>query len=217
MQIAERSSPTLLNLPTELRNTIFSYVYGKAVADHIILLLRFKSGRAGVELDKAPPNKDSLLICRQFYNEMKGLQAVAYRRYWAVQKFLIIADRDTKKDLHLATIADLRHICNLAVHRCFAHPEKYTALISFHCTAASTWIVTMTSCRPQPTMPGGDSPWYMIESLRSIGFLKRLETMMGSLLRKDDGTRCDPRAGRGLGVDALHQLPSFVRRYRTTP
>jgi hypothetical protein len=171
MQIAERSSPTLLNLPTELRNTIFSYVYGKAVADHIILL-RFKSGRAGVELDKAPPNKDSLLICRQFYNEMKGLQAVAYRRYWAVQKFLIIADRDTKKDLHLATIADLRHICNLAV--------------------------TMTSCRPQPTIPGGDSPWYMIESLRSIGFLKRLETMMGSLLRKDDGTRCDPRAAEAL-------------------
>jgi len=210
MDTAERSSPTLLSLPPELRNVIFSYVYGTAVVDHIILL-RFKSGRAGVESDKAPPNKNSLLICRQVYNEMKGIQAAAYRRYWTVQKFLIIADRDTKKDLYIATKADLRHICNLAVHRCFT--PQYTALISFQCIAAPTWNVTMTSSRPESSSPSVDSPWYMVECSRSIEFLKRLETMMGSLYRKDDGSRCDPRAGRGFGVESLHQLPSFVHRY----
>lgn len=211
MDTAERSSPTLLSLPPELRNAIFSHVYGTAVPDHIILL-RFKTGHAGVESDKAPPNKNSLLICRQIYNEMKGIQAVAYRRYWTVQKFLIIADRDTKKDLHLATKTDLRHICHLAVHRYFWQ-RKYTALISFHCTAASTWTVTMANSRPESSSPSIDSPWYMVECSRSIEFLKRLETMMGSLLRKDDGSRCDPRTGRGFGVESLHQLPSFVRWY----
>lgn len=61
MDTAERSSPSLLSLPLELRNAIFSYVYGTAIPDHIVLL-RFKSGRAGVELDKAPPDRSSLLI-----------------------------------------------------------------------------------------------------------------------------------------------------------
>jgi len=217
MDTAERNSPSLLSLPPELRNTIFSYVYGTAVADHIILL-RFKSGRAGVESDKAPPNKDSLLICRQIYNEMKGIQAAAYRRYWIVQKFLIIADRDTKKELHLATKADLRHICNMAVHRYFSG-SKYTALISFHYSAAFAWTASMESSRPRQTTPSHNLPWYTVKCAGSIKFLQNLEDMMVTLHDHygasgyHDESTVDPMAGRGLDAHEMHQLPFTVRKY----
>jgi hypothetical protein len=220
MDNAERSSPTLLSLPPELRNAIFSYVYGKAVANHIILL-RFQSGRAGVELDKAPPNKNSLLICRQIYNETKRMQAAAYRRYWMVRKFLIIADRDTKKDLHLATKAGLQHICHLAVHRYFEWPEKYTALISFNYTAAFAWRVSMESARPQQARPSGSRfAWYLVKCSDSMFFLRSLKVMMDTLHDDrgaggylDESTN-DPRVGRGLDADEMHQLPFTVREYR---
>jgi hypothetical protein len=220
MDNADISSPSLLNLPPELRNMIFSYVYGEAVANHIILL-RFKTGQAGVESDKAPPNQDSLLVCRQLYHEMKGIQAAAYRRYWMVQKFLIIADRDTKKDLHFATTADLQHICHLAVHRYFSWPEKYTALISFHYTAAFAWRVTMNSARPQQARPSGSRfAWYLEKFADSIFFLRSLKVMMDTL-HDDRGTggyldesTNDPRVGRGLDADEMHQLPFTVREYR---
>jgi hypothetical protein len=220
MDTAEKSSPTLLSLPPELRNAIFSYVYGKAVANHIILL-RFQSGRAGVESDKAPPNKNSLLICRQIYNETKKMQAAAYRRYWMVQKFLIIADRDTKKDLHLATKADLQHICHLAVHRYFDWPEKYTALISFNYTAEFAWRVSMESARPQQARPCGCRfAWYLVKCSDSMFFLRTLKVMMDTLHDDrgaggylDESTN-DPRVGRGLDADEMHQLPFTVREYR---
>lgn len=217
MDIAERFSPILLSLPPELRNTIFSYVYGTAVADHIILL-RFKSGRAGGESDNSPPNKDSLLICRQIYSEMKEMQAAAYRRYWVVQKFLIIADRDTKKNLHLANKADLQHICHLAVHRYF-WPEKYTALISFHYSAAFAWTVSMKNSRPQQAIPGANLRWCMVKCSESTKFLHSLKQMMDTLHEGYsanghlDESTVDPRAGRGLDADEMHQLPFTVRRY----
>lgn len=218
MDIADRGSLTLLSIPPELRNTIFSYVYGRATANHIILL-RFKSGRAGVESDKVPPNKDSLLICRQIYNETKEMQAAAYRRYWTVQNFLIIADRDTKKDLHLATKADLQHICHLAVHRYFSYPKKYTALISFHYSAALAWTVSMKSSRPQQAIPGEILPWYVVKCSESIEFSQTLKRMMNTL-HEDQGANgyldeatVDPRAGRGLDADEMHQLPLSVRKY----
>jgi hypothetical protein len=219
MDTAERSSPTLLSLPPELRNAIFSYVYGKAVANHIILI-RFQSGRAGVESDMAPPNKDPLLICRQVYDETKKMQAAAYRRYWAVQKFLIIADRDTERDLHLATKADLQHIRHLAVHRYFARPEKYTALISFHYSATFGWSVSMKSSRPQQARSGGSSlPWYMAKCTNMILFLQSLKFMMDTLHENQGSSghlkasTVNPRVGRGLDADEMHQLSFTVREY----
>lgn len=217
MDTAERSSPSLLSLPPELRNAIFSYVYNTAVPDHIILL-RFKSGRAGVESDKVPPNKNSLLICRQIYNEMKGIQAAAYRRYWTVQKFLIIADRDTKKNLHLATEADLQHICHLAIHRCF-WLEKHTALISFHYSSASAWLVSMERSRSQQAISTDRVPWYEVKSSELIRVLRNLKNMMDTL-HEDRGvggyldeSTVDPTVGRGLGADEMHQLSFSVRQY----
>jgi len=149
---------------------------------------------------------------------MKGIQAAAYRRYWMVQKFLIIADRDTKKDLHLATKADLRHICNLAVHRYFPSP-KYTALISFHYSAAFAWMVSMKSSRPQQAIPSGSLPWYMVQCVDSYKFLQSLKGMMDTLhdyhgaCGYPDEATVDPRVGQGLDATEIRQLPFTVREY----
>lgn len=150
---------------------------------------------------------------------MKEMQAAAYRRYWMAQKFLIIADRDTKKDLHLATKDDLQHVCRLAVHCYFPRPEKYTALISFR-YSASGWRVTTESSRAQQAISSGRVAWYMTKCSDSIMFLRGLRNIMetfheghGASGNLDEST-VDPWIGRGLDADEMHQLPFTVRGFR---
>lgn len=77
----------------------------------------------------------------------------------------------------------------------------------------------MKSSRPQQAIPGEIVPWYMVKCSESIDFLQTLERMMDTL-HEDQGAKgyldeatVDPRTGRGLDADEMHQLPLSVRKY----
>jgi hypothetical protein len=79
--------PTLLNLPQELRDKIFEYVYGNSGADDgRVDVVVINSGppfrRAILASHHTLPSKDTLLICRQLYLEMRGMQRALCRQFW---------------------------------------------------------------------------------------------------------------------------------------
>lgn len=216
-EAAERRQLTILSIPQELRDAIFSYIYDTFDADNIVLI-RFKTPhQAGVESDKAPPAKDTLLVCKQLYSEQKKMQAAAYRRYWTTQRFLVIADRNTRKELHLAKKADLQHICRLAVHTDIQRHHK--VLVSFRFEATTAWVVDLQGL-PSPRSKTPPFRWHLMKGPWLDGLLQGLKDMMDSL-REDSGdseyfdeSTVDPMSGQGLDAYELNQLPSMVRRYR---
>ena len=124
----EQSRPTLLGIPQELRDMIFSYVYDTFDADNTVLIF-VASWRAGMKSEEAPRTKDALLVCKQIYAEQKKMQAAAHRRYWTVQRFLLAEGRHTHGRLQRATKADLQHICRLTVYAYI--PRLHNVIISF--------------------------------------------------------------------------------------
>lgn len=176
------------------------------------------SDEAGVELDSAPPTKDALLVCKQIYAEQKKKQATTYRRYWTTQRFLLIADRNIRKELHLASKADLQHICRIAVHCLIEFWNK--ALVTFRFDARSAWAVDIEAPRSVRAPESGFVLWFLTECPRRDKLLEDLEEMMDTL-REDRGVNeyfelstVDPTAGQGLDANKLNRLPSKVRRYQ---
>jgi hypothetical protein len=79
--------PTLLNIPQELRDKIFEYVYGNSGADEgrvdvVVVNTRRPFRRAMLASHHTLPSRDTLLICRQLYLEMRGMQQALCRQFW---------------------------------------------------------------------------------------------------------------------------------------
>ena len=174
--------------------------------------------QAGVESDRAPPTKDALLVCKQIYAEQKKKQAAAYRRYWTTQRFLVIADRNTRKELRLASKSDLQHICRVAVHCLIEFWNK--VLVTFRFDARSAWPVDIEVPRSVRAPKSRFVLWFLTEYPRRDKLLEDLKEMMDTL-REDRGVNeyfdlstVDPTAGQGLDANELNRLPSKVRRYQ---
>jgi hypothetical protein len=96
--------PTLLNIPQELRDKIFEYVYGNSGADDgrvdvVVVKIRPPWSRAMLASHHilpsremlashhTLPSRDTLLICRQLYSEMHGMRKALYRQFWTANTF----------------------------------------------------------------------------------------------------------------------------------
>ena len=215
--IAGSRRPTLLSIPQELRDTIFSYVYNTFDANNKVFL-RFKTPyQAGVEWNNAPPKKDALLVCKQIYAEQKKVQAAAYRRFWTAQKFIVMVDNcSTRKRLHLVMKTDLQHIHRLAVHYWIRNYDY--VLVNFSFDARNAWTVDIEPWLGRPV----GLPWYLADRPRRNNLVQDLKEMMETF-REDygdygdneyfDESAVDPTYGQGLDAIELNQLPSIVRGY----
>lgn len=218
--VAGSRRPTLLNIPQELRDTIFSYVYNTFGANNTVFL-RFKTPwQAGVEWNNAPPKKDALLVYKQIYAEQEKVQAAAYRRFWTAQKFIVMVDNcSTRKRLHLVMKTDLQQIRQLAVHY---HTWDYGyVLVNFSFDALNAWTVDM-----EPWLGGSVGltcqPWYLADCQSRKNLVQDLKEMTETF-REDyddygdnqyfDESAVDPTYGQSLDAIELNQLPSILRGY----
>lgn len=73
---------SLWDLPAELRNTIYALSFTTDNTD--------TGERDYINLLYAdPPSKSLLLVCRQAYNEARGLYRTAYQLYWSKNSFIM--------------------------------------------------------------------------------------------------------------------------------
>jgi hypothetical protein len=220
-KISGAKRPLLLSIPQELRDKIFSYVYNTFDADDTVFL-RFKTpDQAGVEWNDAPPTKNALLVCKQIHAEQKKVQAAAYRRFWTVQKFIVmVGNCSTRKRLHLVTKTDLQHICRLVFHYSDYH---YTyVLVTFSFDALNAWTVNIEPWRSWSFTDTTNPPWFLADCPRRNNLVQDLKEMMDTF-REDyggygnneyfDDTTVDPTYGQGLDAIELNQLPSIVNEY----
>jgi hypothetical protein len=106
---ADQSQSRLMNLPKELRNKIYEFVFCDNstyvdqpikyhLPDNFLATSITREQDIEIEMAHVPrpirldrtksPSKDSILPCRQLYSEMGQMQAGAYRAYWTTNHFL---------------------------------------------------------------------------------------------------------------------------------
>lgn len=108
-----KSQPTLLGIPQELRNQIFGYVYNSPVGGRIGLAMVSTTHTKGIAFvhGKEPPFRDSILVCRQVYSEMRSMYTCAYRSFWTSNRFWVSTGfSGTINASTLVPDRDLQHI-----------------------------------------------------------------------------------------------------------
>jgi hypothetical protein len=118
--------PTLLEIPQELRDKIFEYVYGVSDAANKRIDIRLLRPSRNIEAEaripscQAPQFKDAILVCRQLRVEMSNMQAAAFRRYWNESTFHIGDDgMDLGDSFRTGSDRDMQHVKHFVIHaRC---------------------------------------------------------------------------------------------------
>jgi hypothetical protein len=92
--------PSVLNIPQELPDKIFEYVYGTGAdngrVDVIVVNSRRPFRRVMLASRHTLPSKDTLLICRQLYFEIRGMQQALYRQFWTANTIHLSSSQEFK-------------------------------------------------------------------------------------------------------------------------
>ncbi|KAM0719964.1 hypothetical protein Q7P37_004099 [Cladosporium fusiforme] len=176
-----RATPTLLNIPAELRNKIYTQVYELP-----------PTGTRFIESTDNHPSLDSILACRQLHSEFKQMYTNACRNYWPGKAMVIKLLLDTvtttaANDLRRASKAGILYVESFCVvGRDFRFDLDYSGHV---------WYSWTTSLQP-PRRATQMLPWHVNSILR------RSEV---------EGEIGDPTRGLGLSADYVVGIMEHAR------
>lgn len=194
-----------MTLPKEIRNIIYMFVFCDDL-DHVCEPVRYmlrtlesKVVMADVPtrvyLDKSsPPSKGTILACRELYDEMKGMQAAAYRAYWSNNRFVYDAGRLEAQSV-LPADKDLQHVQQFCL--VLRGLPKYEVHIVFEGGKWDSWLLPANG-----RILGSDN--FGILFLNQRVLKKSVTEYMASVAPM--WASSDPRAGRGLTCQMLQDL-----------
>jgi hypothetical protein len=193
--------PTLLNIPQELRDKIFEYVYGTGAdngrVDVVVVNSREPFVRkATLASHHTLPSKDTLLICRQLYFEMRSMQKALYRQFWTANTFFVSSSQNFQdlEGQQAAFSNDLLHTQHFAIV-VEKSDFKYEVNIDLAGASTTTTIrLTLQSVTPHLQVP--DGPYMKDQSLH----------LAMDIFYDQDGRRRTPDSQRNR-PDQLDFLP----------
>jgi len=167
-----KQTSRLLTLIPELRNQIYEQA--------------FAVPQTSVDLMKAsPPSKALLLVCRQTYQEAKGLYNEAYRRYWNETDFFLGSKARAHGARMACTQTELSQISHLRItssapvgqldYRLGLGGELLEVLsaryvLTLRRAAKGKWIcekVDGVPWNPSEMVNGVEGKWFLVLKLRS--------------------------------------------------
>jgi hypothetical protein len=215
----DKPSPTLLTIPQELRDDIFTLVYATVVDDDMSTIgVHIVSARqAGIESHEAPPTaRATLLVCKQLHTEMREMQAAAVRQYWSTHVFLINPARERSGGLHLDFIdnRNLHRVSSFTFQKCFPSLARFgptlgRAEVQVVLDTALGWVANWDSSRLDLSHPR--------TMHRFVEIQQRLRDKIDLLSTSRDGGgdlrfSIDPTKGRGFTVNELDQLDASINK-----
>jgi hypothetical protein len=155
------SRPTVLNIPQELRDKTFEYVYGNSGTDDgrvdvVVVKTRPPWSRAGLASHHTLPS--TLLVCRQLYIEMRGMQRALCRQFWTANTIHLSSSQEFR-DLEgqhkraafydglvraqhfVIVVEELDHRCGIDIHLAGASTTATARLTSLSVTPHSQVLV----------------------------------------------------------------------------
>lgn len=185
---SSQTRPSLLTIPQKLRNQIFSYVY------------EVEPGR--IDSGDSHPSIDSIIACRQLYNEFKEMYLHAFHSYWPESRLymkIFSANEITTaiNGLRHAPGAGLRHLRQVGI---FCMPlsiafeyREGVWVGTRHWVYNQTFVRTLVAGPTSPHLHTGP-PFAQYASSKLFDILSRYQhaNKIG-----------DPSQGRGLSFDCI--------------